>query len=182
MHKRKRSSICKTIISPESSSGHAKACLAKEAKVMAYTNIITIGNIDVNRWGQPRAEIILETEEGVERKVVGYITPFRDYRFQISMTKDGSGNIGATIVTPDLAENIRQMREDFARNFVWGQVLWAIQQYSCTTYGRKDGNGENMIFFPRMEDGGCIDRYVTAILRWAKFGEAQTYWVSSAEE
>ena len=149
---------------------------------MAYKNIITIGNIDANRWGQPRAEILLEAEEGGERKVVGYITPFRDYRFQISMTKDGSGDLGSTNVTPNLAENIRQMREDIARNFVWGQVLWAIQRYSRTSYGHRDGNGENMIFFPRMEDGWTIDRYVTAVLRWAGFGEVETYWVSSATE
>lgn len=141
---------------------------------MAYNNIITLGEITTNGVGQPRVEICLEANGG--KKVVGYLTPFRDYRFQISETDNGVGDLGSTHVTTNLAANIRQMREDIARSFVWGQVMWAVQEYSHTSYAHTDGGGENMIFFPRMADRKDVDKYVTAILRWAGFEEAENYW------
>ena len=142
---------------------------------MAYRNIITLGEITTNSVGQPRVEICLEAEENGEKRVVGYLTPFRDYRFQISMTPDGEGDLGSTHVTTNLAVNIRRMREDIARSFVWGQIMWAVQEYSHTSYARKDGGDENMIFFPRMNDRKAVDEYVTAVLRWAGI-EAENYW------
>jgi hypothetical protein len=125
---------------------------------------ITFGETTFTKRGTPTFEI--KMNRGEETKVVGYLTPFRDYRFQISMTNDGQGDIGSTPVVPNMSAELRKTDVDIARNYVSGQIIWAMMQYTNNAYGQRDSNGEAIAILPRFEDIRKLDRVTTTILKW----------------
>lgn len=139
---------------------------------------ITFGETFFTERGTPTFEIVML--KGEEAKVVGYLTPFRDYRFQISMTNDGKGDIGSTPVVPNMSAELRKADVDIARNYVSGQIVWAMVHYTNNAYGQRDSDGEAISILPRFEDTRKLDRVTTTILKWMGITD-KTYYVNNEE-
>lgn len=138
---------------------------------------ITFGETSFTKRGTPTFEIVM-ANKGEETKVVGYLAPFRDYRFQISMTNDGRGDIGSTPVVPNMSAEMRKADVDIARNYVSGQIVWAMVYYTNNAYGQRDSNGEAIAILPRFEDIRKLDRVTTTILKWMGVTD-KTYYVGN---
>ncbi len=131
---------------------------------MTNNTYITFGETTFTKRGTPTFEIVMVKNE--ERKVVGYLTPFRDYRFQISLTNDGQCDIGSTPVVPNMSAELRKADVDIARNYVSGQIIWAMMQYTNNAYGQRDSDGEAIAILPNFEDMKTLDRVTTTVLKW----------------
>lgn len=141
---------------------------------------ITFGETSFTKRGTPTFEIVMV--KGEETKVVGYLTPFRDYRFQISLTNDGQCDIGSTPVVPNMSAEMRKADVDVARNYVSGQIIWAMVYYTNNAYGQKDSAGEAIAILPTFDDMRKLDRVTTTILRWMNVTDKTYYAGNDIEE
>ena len=113
----------------------------------------------------PKAEVIITEASSGESKVVGYIAPFRGYRFQIS---DEEGyDLGSSPV-------IASFNEAFSRLVDWdkttyypaikptleGQIMIAINQYLSNRYGLEATNNQGAVVLPALEDYNVFNDFL----------------------
>ena len=98
----------------------------------------------------PTVEVFVEAPEG-DQKLVGYMTPFRGYRIQISATKDGNMDLGAS---PVVAFYRDQLPIENASIWLKGQIIMALLSFCNNRYGSEAAAG-NVI---RIPDYNIIDK------------------------
>ena len=99
-----------------------------------------------------------------EEKTVGYLSVFRNYRIQISMTPDGVGDLGSSRVLPYLSDICRNMDIEVARAFVQSQITEAIMMYQRTSYFVNDTHHLGAAILPKMDDLRQLDKVATRFL------------------
>ena len=141
---------------------------------MANNYSVTLGEIkyysDFSVTGMPVTEVIVRNPEG-EETIIGYLSPFRHYKFQISMTFEGETCLGDTDVIPDMRDQIKNMRPDMAKAFIKGQIMWALVNYSNTTYGHKAANGGLLAVLPKFNDMVKLDSVALEMLKYLTASE-----------
>lgn len=119
----------------------------------------------------PKAEVIITNTATGESKVVGYISPFREYRFQIS-SDDGCG-LGASPV-------IASFNEAFSRLVEWdkttyypaikptleGQIMIAINNYLSNRYGLEATKHQGAVVFPTLEDNNVLGDFINRCVEY----------------
>lgn len=142
---------------------------------MANNNYsVTLGNTkyysDFGVTGMPITEVLVRNPEG-EENIIGYLSPFRHYKFQISMTFEGETCLGDTDVVSDMKEQLNQMSPSMAKTFIKGQIMWALVNYSNTTYGHKAANGGVLAVLPKFDDIVRLDSVALEMLKYLTASE-----------
>ena len=128
---------------------------------------LTLGNVresDISK-NKPIVEVVLTSPEG-EARVIGYLCPFRNYRFQISETFQGEWDLGSTPVIPDLKDRVIEMREDVAVDDIEANIVWAMVNYTNTRYCREATGGSIPEICPMIADERARNKYAYAVLKY----------------
>lgn len=111
-----------------------------------------------------------------EEKIVGYLSVFRDYRIQISMTPDGVGDLGSSRVLPYLSNIVSGMETETGRAFIQGLILEAIVNYQRSRYFEEATKHLSAAILPHLEDIHKLDEVATRFLDKLTGEEHNTYY------
>lgn len=120
--------------------------------------------------------VILNDTTSNENKIVGYISVFRDYRIQISMTSDGVGDLGSSRVLPYLSDIVKNMGVEVARAFIQGLILEALVNYQRSRYFDESTNHLGAAILPKMEDIRQLDLIATRFLSELVGNQIEPYY------
>ena len=98
----------------------------------------------------PTVEVFVEAPEG-DQKLVGYMTPFRGYRIQISANKSGNMDLGAS---PVVAFYRDQLPVENSEIWLKGQIIMALLSFCNNRYGSEAAEGHTI----RIPDYNIIDK------------------------
>ena len=143
----------------------------------------TFGNLTFDCKGKPTVEIVVgKTPE--DAKVVGYLTSFRNYSFQISATKDGDCDMGSTEPLFKLPTIFGKMENNNERiEILKALITRALVKYTNTSYGHSDAEGEAISVLPGTENEWKLDAFSAIVLEYYGLGEAEDliHWCSAID-
>jgi hypothetical protein len=144
---------------------------------------LTFGNLTFDNEGKPIVEIVVgKTPE--DSKVVGYLTSFRNYSFQVSASKDGECDMGSTEPIFRLPSVFRLMEDNNERvELLKGLITRALTKYTNTSYGHSDAEGEAISVLPGTENEWKLDAFAAIVLEYYGCGEAEDliHWCSAID-
>ena len=108
----------------------------------------TLNEMTVDEDGFPYVRI------KVNHLTVGYLMPFRGYRFQVSGTTNGIGDIGSSPVV-HFKDSIKDMHPGDAMEFLTGQAIIALEnmcRHTQAYINLPGGMNSSMIVGPRTFD------------------------------
>jgi hypothetical protein len=145
-----------------------------ERRMFMENYTLTFGKITFNSHKKPIVEVVMRNWDD-EEEVVGYLTCFRDYSFQISETAAGEWDLGSSEPLFNTPEYVRQMHDNTCRrNYVKGQVMIALVNYVNSRDCKKYACGVPVSILPDMEDTFALDRYMALTLAYFGCGEVRS--------
>ena len=131
------------------------------------------------RSGIPTMEIIVEEKDSARIVEKAYLTPFRGYSFQVSGTRRGEWDHGASSVIAfykDVFKGLTQYKNSTVLNPVLkGQAMIAITEYATRQFLIIDENNELMEIKPvlRIHAGNNVqlDRFIAESIKWIGLGD-----------
>lgn len=100
--------------------------------------------------------------------VVGYLTPFRGYRFQISGNKKGEGDLGSSPVIP-FFRNEDETPKGHTAEWLYGQIMCALVSYSNSAYCLYITD-DNPVLIPKIcwmdSQGEIMKEFIDECIKW----------------
>ena len=142
--------------------------------------IITLGKITFEgRSKIPTLEIIVKEKDSARIVETGYLTPFRGYSFQVSGTREGHWDRGASSVIAfykDVFQSLSQYKTYAVLNPVLkGQAMIAITEYATREFIIRDVNNELTEIEPVLRihagNNAQLDRFIGESIKWIGLGD-----------
>ena len=92
--------------------------------------------------------------------VVGYLTPFRGYFFQVSQTIDGNCDMGTSRMNRPMSQMFKDVPQSEKIELYKSMVYHAVLKFLSNNYG-KDYHPSSKLF-----DVEPIERFVIASIEW----------------
>lgn len=140
--------------------------------------VITLGAITFES-NTPTIEVLVKNTETNEVVTKGYLTPFRGYAFQVSGTRDGEWDHGASSVISqykDVFQSLTQYKNGVVLNPVLkGQAMLAITEYATRQFLIRDENNELIEIEPVLRihagNNAQLDRFIAESIKWIGLGD-----------
>jgi hypothetical protein len=150
--------------------------LREKRRVIMKTGYeLTFGQITFSeRTSMPIIEVVLKNDE--TSKIVGYLSPFRRYSFQVSMTVDGDGDMGSTEVSGGMAMEISAIPNSHMQAMtVKGLINWALVEYTRSSYGHHDSGEEAIWILGSWTSQVVLDKYAALCCEFLTGNPASTF-------
>lgn len=123
--------------------------------------IIRLGEISYEGYSRiPTMEIFVESPSN-EKKLIGYLTPFRGYRFQISATREGAMDLGSSPVIAFFKDCLPTFHEE---DWIKGQIILSLLNFNNNRYGHQASDGRTI----RIPDYYCLDKDTETMNKFIK--------------